>query len=307
VLFAVIIVAFVATRTQREESSVAQNKDESGFSARTIPTDSNSATGNTTAAGTAGNHSNSNLAPLADQQSQTLPDAAATPPPTKTEPLKDGAPVVSQETIAKSTTAPTGDTKDSSGELGAAGKREQRELAEAPPPPAPQPTVLSAPGATEADKPDERKKAKDAGRDDRDEVPVNGKNADGVIAGRTKTAEARPNFGGAATTASRAPRNEQRRASSPAAKSGPPSDNRVTEEEREDRSTETRSVGGRRFRKQGSVWIDTDYKSTQLTNVARGSEQYRALVADEPALRKIAEHFSGEVIVVWKRRAYRFY
>lgn len=69
---------------------------------------------------------------------------------------------------------------------------------------------------------------------------------------------------------------------------------------------EARSVGGRRFRKSGSVWIDTAYESSQsTTNVARGSEQYRALVADEPTIRTIAEQLTGEIIVVWKGRAYR--
>ena len=40
-------------------------------------------------------------------------------------------------------------------------------------------------------------------------------------------------------------------------------------------------------------------------NVSRGSEQFRALIADEPALRSIAEQLGGEVIVVWKGTAYR--
>jgi hypothetical protein len=39
--------------------------------------------------------------------------------------------------------------------------------------------------------------------------------------------------------------------------------------------------------------------------MARGSEQFRALVADEPEIKKIAEQLDGEVIVVWKGRAYR--
>jgi hypothetical protein len=42
-------------------------------------------------------------------------------------------------------------------------------------------------------------------------------------------------------------------------------------------------------------------------NVTRGSEQYRALVADEPGLRTIAEQLGGEVVVVWKSRAYRIH
>ena len=69
--------------------------------------------------------------------------------------------------------------------------------------------------------------------------------------------------------------------------------------------TETRAVAGRRFRRQGNVWVDTAYESSRPTiNVARGSEQYRALVADEPSIRTIAEQLSGEVVVVWKGRAY---
>jgi hypothetical protein len=69
---------------------------------------------------------------------------------------------------------------------------------------------------------------------------------------------------------------------------------------------ETTSISGHRFRKQGAIWIDVAYKSSHDTvNVTRGSEQYRALVADEPGIRTIAEQLRGEVIVVWKGRAYR--
>ncbi|HEX7331853.1 MAG TPA: zf-HC2 domain-containing protein [Pyrinomonadaceae bacterium] len=67
-----------------------------------------------------------------------------------------------------------------------------------------------------------------------------------------------------------------------------------------------RTVAGRRFRKQGNVWIDTDHSSSRVvTSVARGSEQYRALVADEPSIKQIADALDGEIIVVWKGRAYR--
>jgi hypothetical protein len=69
-----------------------------------------------------------------------------------------------------------------------------------------------------------------------------------------------------------------------------------------------RSVGGRTFRRQGKAWVDTAYSSSRATvNVSRGSEQYRALVADEPTLRTIAEQLGGEVVVVWKGRAYRIH
>lgn len=78
------------------------------------------------------------------------------------------------------------------------------------------------------------------------------------------------------------------------------------EEKRGDEYSETRAVEGRRFRKRGNAWIDTAYDDSRPTmTVVRGSEQYRALVADEPAIRSIAEKLSGEVVLIWKGRAYR--
>jgi hypothetical protein len=71
---------------------------------------------------------------------------------------------------------------------------------------------------------------------------------------------------------------------------------------------ETRSVSGKQFRQEGSTWVDTSYDSSRATvNIKRGSEQYRALIADEPAIKNIAESLSGTVIVVWKGRTYRIY
>jgi hypothetical protein len=70
--------------------------------------------------------------------------------------------------------------------------------------------------------------------------------------------------------------------------------------------TETRTVSGRSFRRQGNAWVDTAYDSSRTTvNVSRGSEQFRALTADEPGIGAIASQLGGEVIVVWKGRAYR--
>ena len=73
-----------------------------------------------------------------------------------------------------------------------------------------------------------------------------------------------------------------------------------------DSSAETRSVAGRRFRKQGGVWIDTAYdESRAITTYSRSSESYRSLIADEPAIKTIADQLDGDVIVVWKGRTYR--
>lgn len=68
----------------------------------------------------------------------------------------------------------------------------------------------------------------------------------------------------------------------------------------------TRTIAGREFRRQGGVWIDTAYRPGAATvNVRRGSEQFRALAADEPIISTIAAQFGGEVIVVVRGRAYR--
>ena len=77
----------------------------------------------------------------------------------------------------------------------------------------------------------------------------------------------------------------------------------VKDKSRDD--AETRSVAGRQFRKERGIWVDTAYDSSTATvNMARGSEQFRALVADEPVIGTIAKQLDGEVIVVWKGHAY---
>jgi len=82
----------------------------------------------------------------------------------------------------------------------------------------------------------------------------------------------------------------------------------ILQSENTDLSANTRVVAGRRFRKQGGVWIDTAYDSSkEITTVSRGSEQYRALVADEPEIKTIADQLEGEILVVWKTRTYRIH
>jgi hypothetical protein len=65
---------------------------------------------------------------------------------------------------------------------------------------------------------------------------------------------------------------------------------------------QTRSVGGRKFRRQGNSWVDTKFKSSMtLKSIARGSSDFNALDA---GLRSIAQQLSGEVLIVWKNKAY---
>jgi len=81
---------------------------------------------------------------------------------------------------------------------------------------------------------------------------------------------------------------------------------RDDEETAKDSVSDTRSVAGRQFRKQEGVWIDTAYdKSRSVTTYHRDSESYRSLIADEPAIKTIADQLGGEIIVVWKGRTYR--
>jgi hypothetical protein len=69
---------------------------------------------------------------------------------------------------------------------------------------------------------------------------------------------------------------------------------------------ETRAVGNHRFRRQGGAWVDVNYNSSMpSTGVRRGTDAYRALVADLPEIGRVAEQLSGEVIVVVRGRAYR--
>ena len=68
---------------------------------------------------------------------------------------------------------------------------------------------------------------------------------------------------------------------------------------------ETRSVGGHKFRRQGNAWIDAKFKSSMgLKSISRGSEEFTAL---DSGLRSIAQQVGGEVIIVWKGKAYKIW
>ncbi|PYS78525.1 MAG: hypothetical protein DMF66_06120 [Acidobacteria bacterium] len=79
-----------------------------------------------------------------------------------------------------------------------------------------------------------------------------------------------------------------------------------TEEDEAVRSEETRNAAGHRFRREGGAWVDVNYKpSMPSTGVRRGTDAYRALVADIPEIAHVAEQLGGEVVVVIRGRAYR--
>lgn len=119
----------------------------------------------------------------------------------------------------------------------------------------------------------------------------------GSLAATPREDRDRTERGGAGATASRRGRNE------PRAKT---EDDEVTRSE-DSRSSagETRTAAGHRFRREGGAWVDVNYKSTMTsTGVHRGTEGYRALVADIPEVGRVAEQLGGEVFVVVRGHAY---
>lgn len=74
------------------------------------------------------------------------------------------------------------------------------------------------------------------------------------------------------------------------------------EESDKAKEPETRSAGGRKFKRQGNSWVDSKFKSSMtLKRISRGSSEFDAL---DSGLRSIAGQISGEIIVVWKSKAY---
>lgn len=93
----------------------------------------------------------------------------------------------------------------------------------------------------------------------------------------------------------------------PSARRRSSTDSQVKKEDADSSAAEpTRSAAGHRFRRQGDAWIDVNYRSSMsMTGVRRGTEEFRALVADLPELGRIAGQLGGEVIAVINGRAYR--
>ena len=70
----------------------------------------------------------------------------------------------------------------------------------------------------------------------------------------------------------------------------------------EEKTPETRSAGGRKFRRQGNSWVDSKFKSSMpVKSISRGSSEFGEL---DSGLRAIAQQLGGEVLVVWKNKAY---
>lgn len=309
-LFAVIVVAIVATRTTRRDTSfVAQQNEATRPYVPSAASNSNSPAETATTETTVENHSNNNsttsntASSIPQQNPAPQANAAGNPVQEKNGTIVMNGPVVAQPSVAKSAEAQSGSNgkQPVTEEAGKVLDETVTVIAAPPPISTPAPVLSSSTTANETENKDKREDRKRAQTTDSDDqLRVNTNAVGGAASPLSINGAARD------TAGRRASRTVQ---NLPAAKpASPPKSESVDAEAVKERPAETRSVRGRKFRKQGGAWVDTAYNSSlSTTSVARGSEQYRALVADEPELRAITQQLGGEVIVVWKGRAYRFY
>ncbi|HYJ46279.1 MAG TPA: zf-HC2 domain-containing protein, partial [Pyrinomonadaceae bacterium] len=259
VLFAVMIVAVVLMRARREAELVSQNNEVTDTSALKTPANAEPAGGPSSANIATGDEShsstttaNSNVAPTESQQPPSRPEVAAAATPsgkaTATEedspPSADASkPVLGREDVIDRKQNEFGQENRIGGAVASNTAPEPTPVLAAPPP---------APPARGEDvnrnKREEQAKAKNPTKD-ADEMVVVTDNA------------------GASATVSKTASNEARR--DRAAKAAAPSSpgiaaRRATRQENgptdavaeKERVVETRSVSGRQFRREGSVWVD---------------------------------------------------
>jgi hypothetical protein len=272
VLTAVLGIGFLALRQQRRNDFVAQVQPENSQSPQNK----------------AGSDSRSEPSATIQNETRSTTNTAST---TELNTLKDKKTQVSQAPLSSSepTMAKAPLAKDAGQPGEGAGGAESRPSyapepkAAAPPPPAP---------LLEAEKSADLAKERPAKREDQDRARDEYRNqASDDVHG--------PNRSAAQRNSTALPANG--RVGGLMGARGPSGD-----KNKKGAEVETRSLSGRHFTRQGDAWVDTAYESSRATTkVTRGSDQYRALVADEPGIRTIADQLNGVVIVVWKNRAYR--
>ncbi len=309
-LFAVVIVAIVALRANRDSSSVARNNQTTTMPAPSSGTTAANSAVQQTPDETAENHVNGNAGePLMEENKQAgeqpagsiVPDAPATgqkaPADMDRVPAPQASPAPAEVFKSEDDKAPKSETDQPTG--GRRAQQEQAQTASVPPPP-PSPArepVLAAPstaGETSMrDEEEQQRKQKEAGKDD-GTYTTDGTASKTSDSNRERRDAGKNEGAGAASTRAGAPMATKRAPGGVVAQDEAPSDTRI--------------VDGRSFQRKGGAWVDTAYNPSRPTiNVHRGSEQYRTLVADEPGLRSITDQLAGKVIVVWKTHAYRFY
>lgn len=293
------VVLIVATRRSNEETNlVAENRQVSEQPASSSANDRNKESSASSNVSTANSERQSSTATANAGAVDAKPDAGLTPQPDTraaeppVPPREDGAVTLP---IPKSTEAPSNGPPST----------DQERKAEAPPA---QPVMTNTP----ADKVLDRAKEKDetlAAQKQRNEEAAGGAvsaTSAGAANGRRNrsTEDASKSTVGAASETA-----DDARESNRAAKSAPAARTKrdAAGADVDSTSSSTRTVAGKSFRQQNGVWVDKAYKSSlSLVNVKRGTEQYRALVADEPIIATVSNEL-GNCIVVVKGRAYHVY
>jgi hypothetical protein len=116
------------------------------------------------------------------------------------------------------------------------------------------------------------------------------------------------NVGGAASAAQPKESDRERAGSRSESLSRGRAAKQAEKKDEDEKDSQTRTAAGHRFRREGSAWVDVNYKSSMpSTGVRRGTEGFRALVADVPEVGRVAEAIGGDVTVVVGRRAYRIH
>jgi hypothetical protein len=276
-LTAIIAIAIVALRRPQQTDFVAQNQEQTSPAASTSGGSKKTTTNDgPQSVGTPGQQQ-----PLAESKEKNVSseERSATQPAAVAP--KTSASTTTTERAAKGFIEPRDSTVAQSQPTFAA----EPDDAPAPPPP-PRPALADASKTAEARKQEDEADRQKRGRDDNfsqarpeNEVARGGPSKGGPSRNNSQ------NIGGLSSVASRSANKDEKAAGN---------------------AVETRRVSGRLFHREGNAWVDSYYASGRaIVNVKRASEQFRALIADEPALRSIAEQLGGEVIVVWKGTAYR--
>lgn len=226
--------------------------------------------------GSVGNASAGEKAPSSDT-------AAAPPPPPAAKEADDDA---------KASPSPTEMAKSAPVEAPAASKSGEHMKAGPPPPAQPNDELASNAASNEMQKRGTQQRGLEP------QSPDGSRNRAGSAANNSPS-------GGAFGVSPRDER-EARQQRDTGARRGHADEGAASESDRSNAVEESRTVAGHRFRRGGNAWVDVNYKSSMSsTGVRRGTDQYRALVADIPEIGRIAEQLSGEVVVVVHGRAYR--
>lgn len=128
---------------------------------------------------------------------------------------------------------------------------------------------------------------------------------------RSNQAENTASGGATASKPDAKPKDAERKAAkssstppSPVKKQTVDSDDEDEKLAKSESAANTRSVEGKQFIQKGSAWVDEAFKGGSTTNIKRGSDEYNKL---DTGLRSICEKLGGELIVVWKSKAYKIY